>query len=74
MDRDAQTTIAGFAAAGGIALIVAVVAALREGRHRRRADLDQVSLVSWSLLSALCSMLAIILLATATRLIFAPTG
>ena len=66
------TTFGGFAAAGSIALVAAVFAALRERRHQRRADLDQVSLVSWNLLSAVFSMLAIILLATAARLHFAP--
>lgn len=72
MDPDLSTTIGGFASAGGIALVVAAFAALREHRHRQRADLDRVSLVSWNLLSALFSILAIILLATAARLHFAP--
>lgn len=72
MDPDTLTTFGAFAGAGGIALVVAVFAALRERRHQRRADLDQVSFISWSMLSAIFSMLAIILLATAAKLHFAP--
>lgn len=72
MDFDSVSTFGGFAAAGGIALAASLFAALREHRHRRRTDLDSVSFVSWSLLSALFSMLAIILLATAARAYFTP--
>jgi ABC-type xylose transport system permease subunit len=70
MDPDTLTTFDGFAAAGTIALVAAAVSAWRERRHRQRADLDQVSLVPWNLLSAVFSMLAIILLATAAKLQF----
>lgn len=72
MDPDALTTFSGFAAAGSLALVAAVLTALRERRHQRRADLDQVSLVPWQFLSAVFSMLAVILLATAARLYFTP--
>lgn len=72
MDFDTIPTFGGFAAAGGIALVASLLAALRERQHRRRANLDSVSLLSWSLLSVLFSMLAIILLATAARAYFTP--
>jgi hypothetical protein len=74
MDFDSVSTFGGFAAAGGTALVASLLAALREHRHRRRTNLDRVSLVSWSLLSALFSMLAIILLATAARIYFTSAG
>lgn len=72
MDIDSLSFFARFAGAGVLALLVAVLTALRERRDRRRHDLDRVSLVSWSLLSVLFSMLAIILLATAAKLYFSP--
>lgn len=72
MDFAAMPTFGGFAAAGGIALAASLLAALRERQHRRRTNLDQVSLVPWNLLSALLSMMAIILLATAARIYFTP--
>ena len=76
MDFDTVTTFGntfgGFAGAGGIALVASLFAALRERRDRRRANLDQISLFSWRLLSALFSMLAIILLATAAKVYFTP--
>jgi hypothetical protein len=74
MDPDALNTFSGFAAAGSLALVAAVLTALRERRHQRRADLDQVSLVPWQFLSAVFSLLAVILLATAAKLYFTAAG
>ena len=72
MDFDSISTFGSFAGAGGIALAASLFAALRERRDRRRTNLDEISLVSWRLLSALFSMLAIILLATAAKVYFTP--
>lgn len=70
MDFDALTTFDEFAADGGIALVGAVLSTWRERRHGQRTGLDRASLVSRGLLSAMFSMLAIILLATAAKLHF----
>jgi ABC-type xylose transport system permease subunit len=74
MDPDTLTTFGGFAATGIAALVAAILTGWRERRHQRRTNLDQVSIVPWNLLSAVFSMLAIILLATAVKLHFAPVG
>ena len=61
-----------FAAIGALALAVGVFAGYCERRERRRPDLDRISTVPWALISVLCSILAIILIATAARAWFAP--
>ena len=71
MDFDSLSYTTEFAASGGIALVVGLLAGLRERRERRRRDLDRISTVPWGLLSALFSLLAIILIATAAKTWFA---
>ena len=74
MDFDSLSYTADFASAGVIALAFGLLAGLRERRERRRRDLDRISTVPWGLLSALFSLLAIILIATAVKTWFAPSG
>ncbi|GEN98823.1 hypothetical protein NSE01_06560 [Novosphingobium sediminis] len=71
MDLDSLSTFSEFASVGAFALICGVLAGLRERRERRRRDLDRISAVPWQFISALCSMLAIICLATAAKVYFA---
>ncbi len=72
MDFDSLSYTAQFAGAGVIALSVGLLAGLRERRERRRRNLDRISAVPWGFISALFSMLAIILLATAVKTWFVP--
>jgi multisubunit Na+/H+ antiporter MnhB subunit len=71
MDFDTLSYTAEFAATGLVALVIGVLAGLRDRRERRRRDLDRISTVPWGLLSALFSLFAIILLATAAKTWFA---
>lgn len=72
MDFDSIGYFAAFAGSGGLAGLVALLAALGERRQRRRRDLDRISVIPWGLISALFSMLAIMLIATAAKFWFAP--
>lgn len=71
MDIDSLSTMTEFASIGAVALVCGLFAGLRERGERRRRDLDRISAVPWQFISALCSMLAIICLATAAKLYFA---
>ncbi|OYU35816.1 hypothetical protein [Novosphingobium sp. PASSN1] len=72
MDLDSLSYFAAFAGSGGFAALIALLAALRDRSQRRRRDLDRISVVPWGLISALFSMLAIMLIATAAKIWFAP--
>ncbi|WP_421846244.1 hypothetical protein [Novosphingobium sp.] len=74
MDLDSLSYTTEFAATGLLALAVGMVAGLRERRERRRPNLDRISTVPWGLISALFSLLAIILIATAAKAWFVPGG
>lgn len=71
MDFDSLSYMTGFASVGAVALMCGLVAGQRERGERRRRDLDRISAIPWQLISAICSMLAIICLATAAKLYFA---
>ncbi len=71
MDFDSLSLMTEFAGVGAVALACGLLAGLRERGERRRRDLDRISAVPWRSISALCSMLAIICLATAAKLYFA---
>jgi hypothetical protein len=73
MDFDSLSYTVEFAAAGIAALVIGLLAGLRERSERRRLDLDRISPVPWGLISALFSLLAIILIATAARAWFLPS-
>jgi len=70
MDIDSISYFGAFAASGALAALIALFAALRDRSQRRRRDLDRISPISWGLFSALFSMLAIMLLATAAKIYF----
>ena len=72
MDTDSVSYLAAFLGAGVLALAAALFATLRDRSDRKRHNLDQVSLVSWGLMSVLFSMLAIMLFATAAKFYFVP--
>ena len=72
MDFDSLSYTAEFAATGAAALVIGLLAGLRERHERRRRDLDRISPVPWGMISALFSLLAIILIATAARTWFLP--
>lgn len=72
MDFDTLSYTTEFAATGVLALVIGLLAGLRERRERRRRDLDRISTVPWGLLSVLFSLLAIILIATAAKTWFMP--
>jgi hypothetical protein len=72
MDFDSLSYTAEFAAMGCGALVIGLLTGLRERRERRRVDLDRISPVPWGLVSALFSLLAIILIATSARAWFLP--
>lgn len=70
MDVENISYFSAFLGTGILAALVALFAALRDRSHRGRYNLDRVSIVSWGLVSVLFSMLAIVLLATASKIYF----
>ena len=72
MDFDSLSYTTVFAACGGGALLLGLLAGLGERCERHRHNLDRVSTVPWGFLSALFMMMAIILFATAAKAWFVP--
>ena len=72
MDLDGLSTFAGFLGAGLAVLVLAVATTIADKMQRSRRNLDRISPVPWGFLSVILSMLAIILLSTAAKILFRP--
>lgn len=67
MSFDDLNTFQMLLAAGSIAALLSMLAALADRKQRRRRDLDRISLIAWGQVSVILLFVAIVAFAVAIR-------